>query len=721
MFRRTLVSLGTFCIGGAVVVGCSTMTGSRSPAGGPDNHQWLEDIYGEAPLKWVKERNVKAENILVKDKRFAPTAAAARKIITAKDRIAMPSIAAGGKYRNFWQDEQHVRGLWRETTVSEYAKSSPKWKTLLDIDALNKKEGKSFVFAGVNCLAPDDNFCLVELSDGGKDAALIREYDVSKGEFVVGGFEVPAAKTNVSWIDKDTLLIGTDWGPGTLTSSGYARQARIWRRGQPLAQAQIVFEGKDSDVSVYAFKNTRSDSQNMFINRSPSFFEEENFLLTPDLKLVKLPLPLSTSFIGDFKNHLIFMLREDFVAPVVRKDSNSGMNRTYLSGTIVSLPVAALSTASPLSQLEKVYEFDEKSAYSGLSIAKDYMFLNMLRNVRGEILRVSRNEAAGEWEFAPIPFPNDGTPGIVDTDAFSNDFLIKYESFLQPTVLYSGNGDDLSKKLKKLKSLPHRFDNKPYVMEQFFATSKDGTKVPYFVVRKKAMKLNGKNPTLLYGYGGFEIALTPTYLGTVGKVWLEKGGVYVLANIRGGGEFGPRWHRAALKENRQRAYDDFAAIAEDLSARKITSADKLGIMGGSNGGLLVGVAATQRPELYKAVVCKAALLDMLRYHKLPPGASWMGEYGDPEIAAEAAYISKYSPYQNVREGVKYPKIFFYVSTADDRVQPGHARKMAARLEEVGADNIFFENTEGGHGGAADLEQRVKATALDYTYLYQQLM
>lgn len=707
MVRNFLVLASTSLLMG----GCVSMSTSRHPASEKDPHQWLEEVYGEKPLQWVKERNEKAENILVKDSRFNRVAKEARQILTAKDRIAMPTIAAGGKYRNFWQDEKYVRGVWRETTISEYAKKSPKWKILLDIDALNKKEGKSYVLAGVKCLAPDDNRCLVMLSDGGKDAALVREFDVAKSEFVAGGFEVPAAKTDVSWVDQDTLLIGTDWGSGTLTSSGYPRQARIWKRGQPLSEAQLFFEGQESDVAVYAYASHRPESKNMFVVRAPSFFEEEVYLVTSDLKLIKLPLPQMTSFLGDFKNQLIFVLREDLKVT----------GQTFVAGTIVSLPIEALSDRKPLARLEKVYEFDLTSAYSNVVFSKDYLFLNMLRNVRGEVLRISRNEAQKTWESTKIPFPEDGMPVIFDASSFSNDFLARYESFLVPTELYSGNGDNPGGGLKKLKSLPHRFNSKSFVTEQFFATSKDGTKVPYFVIRHKNAKMNGQNPTLLYGYGGFEVAMTPSYLGVAGKVWLEKGGIYVLANIRGGGEFGPRWHRAALKENRQRAYDDFAAIAEDLIARKITSSQKLGIMGGSNGGLLVGVAATQRPELYKAVVCKAALLDMLRYHLLPPGASWIGEYGNPDIPEEAAYIAKYSPYQNVRSGVKYPKIFFYVSTADDRVQPGHARKMAARLEEVGADYIFFENTEGGHGGAADLEQRVKATALDYTYLYQQLM
>jgi prolyl oligopeptidase len=668
-----------------------------------DPYIWLETSSDPKVQKWVQDHNAGSKQVLETDSRFKALGDEVRKIVVAKDRIPFPT-QHGKMVRNFWQDQSHQRGIVRQTTRTDYMKATPTWDTILDIDQLNVDEKKSWVYEGMTCLAPDDDLCLVTLSDGGRDEAEVREFRVSTKSFVTDGFKIPAAKTRVSWIDKDTLFIGTNWGPDSLTSSGYPREVRIWKRGQALADAHLVFSGAKTDVSVSGWKSFRKDSGYMFISKGVSFFEDKTFLFD-GTQTVELPFPSTANFQGAFAGQLMAMLRQDWQAN----------GRTYPAGTVLSVPASYVGKADALKHLEIIYAPSAKEAFDGFASAKDFLLLSRLNNVRGEVLKVSR--VGGKWIQSEVKLPHEGSLNIVDSSNESNDFFVTYQSYNVPTSLYYGSGSSL----KKIKSLPAKFDASDIIVEQHFSTSADGTQVPYFLVHKKDIKLDGSNPTLLYGYGGFEVSETPMYSGVLGKIWLEKGGVYAVANIRGGGEFGPRWHEAALKENRQRAYDDFASVARDLISRKITSARRLGIQGGSNGGLLVGVAMTQHPELYNAVVCESALLDMIRYTQMPPGASWIGEYGDPADLKVAAYISQFSPYQNVRSGVVYPEAFFHISTADDRVQPGHSRKMVARLEEKGHAVLFYENTEGGHGGAADPEQTVHKISMEYVYLYRKLM
>lgn len=670
-----------------------------------DPYIWLEDTQNPETMKWVTAHNAKSAEVLEKDARFTAVANDIRTIITAKDRIPYPTLI-GRTVRNFWQDQDHRRGILRQTSWAEYQKEEPRWEIILDIDELNKREQKSWVYVGLICLPPEFDRCLLKLSDGGRDEFVVREFQVSTKSFVTGGFEMPAAKSDIAWIDKNTLFVGTDFGPDSLTTSGYPREVRIWKRGTPLKEAKLVFSGEKSDVSVDAWRDFGFDSNAMYIRQSPNFFESKVFLFD-GAKTQPLPFPTTADFKGAFKGQLLAMLRRDWQTP----------DKTFKAGSVVSIPRTAVGSKDVLKTVESVWEPDDRSAFSDLRISKDFITLNVLRNVRSELHRVLRKGT--KWLATPIPFAKDGSAMITDTNVYDNHVFISYETFNVPASLYYNVGL-LEQGLRKVKSLTPKFDASDVVVEQFEATSTDGTKVPYFVVHNKGMKLDGTNPTLLYGYGGFEVNLDPFYLGAIGKVWLNQGGVYVLANIRGGGEFGPRWHEAAMKENRQRSYDDFASIARDLIARQITSARRLGIQGGSNGGLLVGVSFTQHPELFNAVVCESALLDMIRYTQMPPGASWIGEYGDPAEPKMAEIIARYSPYQNVQTGRSYPEVFFHVSTADDRVQPGHSRKMTARLEEKGHKVLFYENTEGGHGGAADLEQKVKKLALEYIYLYQKL-
>ena len=701
-----------FILGLAVIAaaGCATRNlaggGAPVPMNKPDMtdpYIWLENSADPKVQKWVQDHNALSKQVLEGDSRFKTVGDETRKIVVAQDRIPYPT-QHGKMVRNFWQDQTHQRGYVRETTLTDYMKPTPTWTTVLDIDALNKSEGKSWVYEGMTCLQPDDDICMVKLSDGGKDEAELREFRVSTKSFIADGFVVPAAKTDIGWIDKDTLFIGTKLGPDSLTDSGYPREVRLWKRGQKLEESTLIFAGNKSDVSVSAWKNFRHDSGLMYISQGVSFFEAKTFLYDGKTT-TQLPFPTTADFQGDFSGQLMAMLRQDWKVGA----------KTYAQGSVLSIPVAKMKSPDVLKHIEVVYAPNSKQAFQGFAKTRDFLLLSHLNNVRGEILKVTRSN--GKWVSTPVKLPNDGTVTIVDANDETTDYFVTYQTYNVPTSLYWGHGSTL----KKVKSLPAKFEAKDLVVEQHEAVSNDGTHVPYFIVHKKDIKLDGLNPTLLYAYGGFEVSETPLYSGVVGKVWMEKGGVYVVANIRGGGEFGPRWHEAALKENRQRAYDDFASVARDLISRKITSARRLGIQGGSNGGLLVGVAFTQHPELYNSVVCESALLDMIRYTQMPPGASWIGEYGDPADPKVADYISKFSPYQNVQAGATYPEAFFHISTADDRVQPGHTRKMVARLEEKGHRVLFYENTEGGHGGAADPEQTVHKIALEYVYMYRKLM
>lgn len=669
-----------------------------------DEFIWLEEVEGEKAIGWVKDRNEQAFKRLKDDPRFEGLRADAEKILTAKDRIPYGSLK-GDTVDNFWQDETHVRGIWRRTSVASYRTADPQWETVLDIDALSTAENENWVYKGGSCLPPENRRCLVTLSRGGKDAAVVREFDAETKQFVENGFTLPEAKQSAEWVDGDTLLISTDTGPDSMTTSGYPRQVRLWKRGQPLSEAKLVFEAAKEDMGAWPAVSHRPEGTVMFVSRLPDFFTQEIRRVAPDGTATKLNLPLEIDSQGVFGDDLLILLRADWTVG----------GKTHAKGSLVTVPLTEVEKG-PARTVTALVAPTETSAIEQVRSTKDAIYVAVLDNVTGKLLKLTRG--ASGWQTAEVAMPENGSLSITSTYDFSSDVLVNFDSFLQPSTLYLlADGD----KPEAIKSLPARFDAAPFTTEQRFATSKDGTRVPYFVIRSKELKQNGDNPTLLYGYGGFEVAITPSYLSPMSKQWVENGGVYVVANIRGGGEFGPRWHQAALKENRQRAFDDFIAVAEDLVATKVTRPERLGIYGGSNGGLLMGAVMTQRPELFGATVIAVPLLDMLRYHTLLAGASWMGEYGNPEIPEERAYIQAYSPYQKLSKGASYPEPFIYTSTKDDRVHPGHARKFAAKMMAQDHPVIYFENIEGGHSAAANLKQRAQNNAMLVVYLMQKLM
>lgn len=672
-----------------------------------DPFQWLEEVEGEKPLAWVRAQNDRSLKILQADARYDDLHAKALTILEAKDRIPQPAFRAGAIY-NFWQDDVNVRGLLRRTTLSDYPNAEPKWETVLDVDALAKVENANWVYKGANCLEPQETRCVVQLSDGGKDAVEIREFDNKTKSFVDGGFRLPGGKQWIEWLDADTMYVGREWGPDTMTESGYPFIVKLLKRGTKPEEAVEVFRGQKTDVSAFAqvYRDPDGKAQAVTFTRYPSFFETEYHLST-DKGPVRLPFPLKSTVQTYVAGQLVLTLEEDWTW------NGAAMPK----GTLLSFALADLKRDMASARATVIFTPGPRESIEQVASTRNRLLVAVYENVKGALY--SYAFANGTWSRTKIDLPANASIGVVTTRNDDDKVFANVAGFLEPDGLYAG--DAAGGAFKKVKSLPPRFDASGMQVQQFEATSKDGTKVPYFVVHKKDIKLDGTNPTLLYAYGGFQVSMTPSYSATVGKLWVERGGVYVLANIRGGGEFGPAWHQAGLKTKRQVIYDDFTAVAEDLIARKITTTRRLGIQGGSNGGLLMGVAMTQRPDLWNAVVIQVPLLDMLRYDKLLAGASWVGEYGDPDNAEEAAFLRKISPYHNLKAGVKYPEPFFVTSTKDDRVHPGHARKMAAKMQQMKLPFLYYENIDGGHSAAANQRERAKRVALEFTYLTRKLM
>ncbi|MDO8297273.1 MAG: prolyl oligopeptidase family serine peptidase [Caulobacter sp.] len=685
----------------------TAITASAQPAAAPDDpFTWMEEIEGTRALDWARAENARSLPVLQTDPRYEGLHASALEIVNAKDRIPGVGFSGDGTLGNFWQDAEHVRGLWRRTSVDSFRQAEPAWETVLDFDALAKTEGQNWVYKGATCLAPDDRYCLVQLSDGGKDAVTLREFDTVTKAFVAGGFVSPDGKQNVSWLDKDTLLIARDWGPGTMTKSSYPFVLKAWKRGAPLEQATEVYRGTADDVSVSPVVLRDADGvvRAVIAARSPSFFETEYWLIT-DHGPVKLPFPMKSSLQGLVGGQLVFTLQEDWAGQGLKQ------------GDLAAIDLAALKADPAAARATLILRPTAAQSVEDINISRNKLIVGLLENVTGQALVFT--PGAEGWTQRRLDLPANVTIGVGSASERDDRVFFSVAGYLTPSTLWLA--DAASGKVEMIKSLPPKFDASTHVVEQFWAASKDGTRVPYFVVRPKDLKYDGTAPTLQYAYGGFQVSMKPGYSATVGKLWLERGGVYVVANIRGGGEFGPAWHEAALKANRQRAYDDFFAVSEDLIARKITSPRRLGIMGGSNGGLLMGVALTQRPELYNAVVIQVPLFDMLAYTHIGAGASWVGEYGDPAIPEERAWIAAYDPYSNLKAGRPYPQVFIETSTKDDRVHPAHARKAGARLEALGYGFLYYENIDGGHSAAANLNETAKRVALEFTYLSQRLM
>ena len=674
----------------ALLLGSVLATGALAVTDPNDSYAWLEDVHGEKQLAWVKEQNAKSLTPLKADPRYQKNYDSILEVLDATDRIPMGSLRHGHVY-NFWQDAKNPKGVWRSTAIADYQNAAPSWELLLDVDALAKSEKENWVFKGSEC-SPGETRCLIRLSRGGGDAVVIREYDLKAKSLANDGFALPEAKSDTAYLDDDTVLFAT--AKDGETSSGYARIVKQWRRGQPLAEAKTLYEGETSDVaSAPATFHTKQGNTGLVV-RAVSFFESDYFVLEKD-GVRKLAMPRSADVKGFFNGAWIATLRQPY------------------DGNGVSLPKGALVAFRDNAQPQVIFAPTQRQSIESVGTGRDKIYAAITDNVIGAVHVFTAD--GNKWRDKVLNLPGQGSADIVSANDFGPEAMFSFQNYVTPTTLYFDGGNDAP---KAIKSLPARFDASGLVTEQFEAVSKDGTKIPYFVTRPKNLK--GPAPTVLYGYGGFEISLTPGYSANFGRLWLTHGGIYVVANIRGGGEFGPAWHDAALKTNRQRAYDDFEAVAADLAQRGLTTPKQLGIMGGSNGGLLVSTVMVQRPELFGAVVCQVPLIDMIAFTHIGAGASWIGEYGDPAIPAERDYILTYSPYQNVKAGVKYPPVFFVTATSDDRVSPVHARKMAAKMMAQGHEVLFYENTDGGHAAAADHRQSAEMWGLSFVYLAQKL-
>jgi prolyl oligopeptidase len=691
----------------ALVVGIASTAAAQTAADSTDPFLWLEDLNGSRALEWVKTENAKTLAVLQADPRFDGFHAEALKIGEAQDRIPFPSIINGRIY-NFWQDRDHVRGIWRTTTLADYANAEPAWTTVLDLDALATAEGKNWIWHGADCDSPSRQRCLISLSDGGEDAATIREFDLASGQFVPDGFTLPRGKQDAAWASEDTLLVAREWAPGDLTASGYPYIVKALARGMPLDSATELFRGTPTDVSAGPFALTDGQGHRALgVVRGVSFFESEKRLVTP-AGLRVLDMPKKAGFQGLLQGRLLIRLAEPWTAG----------GASFTAGSLVSVDLAAASADPGHLKPTAVYVPGPRETFEAAAATRDRLLVTTYENVRGRAF-IYAPKAGGGWSRRRLDLPDNSSLYTVSADDRSSDAFLAVTGFLAPTTLVHVDADAGTWTVSKRIAL--KFDASADVVEQLEATSKDGTKIPYFVVRPKQLRYDGSNPTILYAYGGFEVSETPSYNPTTGKLWLERGGVYVLANIRGGGEFGPSWHEAGLKTRRQRIYDDFAAVAQDLITRRITSPRRLGIEGGSNGGLLMGVEFTQHPELWNAVDIQVPLLDMLRYEQIQAGASWVGEYGSVSVPEERAFLAAISPYNNLRPGVKYPEPLVWTTTKDDRVGPQHARKFAAKLGAMGIPYLFYEVIEGGHGAGANIKERAFTSALEFTYFTRKLM
>ena len=667
-----------------------------------DQYQWLEDVDSKKSLDFVNAQNKATIDKLSKEKDYQTIYDKSLAVYNSSDRIEYPRIL--GKYiYNFWKDKDHERGIWRRSPIADYTNGKPTWETLIDIDALSKKDSIKWVFKGANGLYPQYNRFLILLSKGGGDAVVIKEFDPNSKQFIENGFYIDEAKGGASYVDENTLIISSNFGEGTMTSSGYPKQARVWKRGTLLKDAQIVYEGQTTDVGVWAEILLDGTTQYRVISRGITTFSSQT-LVWMNNRIITLAIPEDASISGILNNQLIVQLRTDWTV-------NS---KSYKSGTLISLNFTELLKGTQV--ITTVMEPDEFSSINEVLTTKNKLLINVLNNVNSQLYCLSF--ANQKWASQKVNAPEMGTISLVTSDELSDNYFYDFQNFITPSTLFAANASDNTS--KAVKSLPAYFDASKYEVKQYKVKSKDGTLIPYFMVASKNIMFNGNNPTLVYAYGGFEVSSQPYYAATIGMAWLDNGGVYVLANIRGGGEYGPKWHQAGLKEKRQNVFNDLYAVTEDLITKKVSSPKHLGVMGGSNGGLLVGVAFTQRPDLYNAVVCQVPLLDMKRYNKLLAGASWMGEYGNPDIPAEWEYIQKYSPYQNLKKDMKYPEVFFATSTRDDRVHPGHARKMVAKMNDMGYKTYYYENTEGGHAGSSTNEQKAREIALEFSYLLMKL-
>lgn len=692
----------------ALVFAAAPIAAQESDA--EDPYIWLEEIQGERALAKVDQWNADTEAVLTAQAEYPLAKAWARQILDDTRQIAMPYAIMGDQVTNLWRDSDNPRGLWRTATLESYLAGAPEWRTLIDVDQLGEDEGQSWVWHGANCLAPEYTRCLVSLSPGGTDADVVREFDIATGAFVEGGFTLPEAKSNVAWYDENTLFVGTDEGAGSLTDSGYPRLVKLWQRGTDFAQARLIAEGQQTDISMSGFSVLDGETRWRFVRRGPDFWTGEYSLVAEDGSLIALPLPRDAGFEAVLDGHVIANMNSLQV-------SSAGWSAPM--GALVAWSLADIAAGRSVAPTV-IFRPSETQAVEQVAASENKLWVKVLDDVSGKLIELTP-DATG-WTERAMDLPANSTIQIAETSGTGDTAFVTVESMLTPPTLYAvpSEGEPVA-----IASEPAQFDASKFSVEQKFATSKDGTRVPYYLVRPAGAE--GPLPTLIHAYGGFRAAQTPKYLtaepyrsGPLGLFWVESGNAYVLANIRGGGEYGPRWHEDALREKRQNSFDDFHAVADDLVANRLASPGRIAASGRSNGGVLVGAVANQRPDLYGAIISGSPLIDMKRYNKLLAGASWMAEYGNPDVPSDWAFMREWSPYQNMRDTPDVPAAFYYLSTLDDRVHPGHARKAAAKHEAWGQTFYYHEYREGGHSVGSDHEEDAKRAALLLAYLNREI-
>lgn len=692
----------------ALVFAAAPIAAQESDA--EDPYIWLEEIQGERALAKVDQWNADTEAVLTAQAEYPLAKAWARQILDDTRQIAMPDAIMGDQVTNLWRDADNPRGLWRTATLQSYLAGAPEWRTLIDVDQLGEDEGQSWVWHGANCLAPEYTRCLVSLSPGGTDADVVREFDIATGAFVEGGFTLPEAKSNVAWYDENTLFVGTDEGAGSLTDSGYPRLVKLWERGTDFAQARLIAEGQQTDISMSGFSVLDGETRWRFVRRGPDFWTGEYSLVAEDGSLIALPLPRDAGFEAVLDGHVIAKMNSLQV-------SSAGWSAPM--GALVAWSLADIAAGRSVAPTV-ILRPSETQAVEDVAASETKLWVKVLDDVSGKLIELT--PGAEGWAQRTMDLPANSTIQIAETSGKGDTAFVTVESMLTPPTLYAVPSDGAP---EAIASEPAQFDASKFTVEQKFAISKDGTKVPYYLVRPAGAE--GPLPTLIHAYGGFRAAQTPKYLtaepyrsGPLGLFWVESGNAYVLANIRGGGEYGPSWHEDALREKRQNSFDDFHAVADDLVANRLASPGRIAASGRSNGGVLVGAVANQRPDLYGAIISGSPLIDMKRYNKLLAGASWMAEYGNPDVPADWAFMREWSPYQNMRDTPDVPAAFYYLSTLDDRVHPGHARKAAAKHEAWGQTFYYHEYREGGHSVGSDHEEDAKRAALLLAYLNREI-
>lgn len=705
--------VSTFALALAMTIASTTGAAAEEtpvpgvPGPEQDPYIFLEQARSPEALDWVAKENARTLAAFEADPRFKQLKAEALAIFDSEDRIPFVSIRPDGLY-NFWQDKTNPKGLWRRTTLESYRTTKPVWETVLDVDALAKAEGKEWVFQGATCLPPAETRCMIALSDGGEDATIMREFDTVTKQFVANGFTLSEkSQGGVEWVDENTLLVSRNFGGGTITESEYPFTTREWKRGTAINDAPEIFRGDAKDVSSGAalLRDNEGTIHARIAYRGISF-HERLWYVWKDGTWLQLALPTKANPVGIVDGHMLFSPDVDWTVG----------ETTFPADSLVAVNLEEWKADPNGAKKALVWAPGYRQTKQGTTVTGGGLYVALLDNVVGKVLKFNFDD--GRWGSTKVDLPDNATIGIAASSDDSDQIMYTVSGFLEPTTLYYTDGTEAP---SVLKTSPAYFDPAGSTVEQYEAVSKDGTKIPYFIVKPKGMKADGSTATLLTGYGGFQVPRLPAYLGSTGKLWVEKGGAYVLANLRGGGEFGPQWHQTAIRENKQRTWDDFIAVGEDLIKRGFTSHKHLGIQGGSQGGLLVGTFVTQRPDLLGAAIVQIPLFDMLRYHLIGRGASWIGEYGDPRIPEQRKWIEGYSPYQKIVAGVTYPEPFLWASTADDRTHPAHARKGAAKLKALGQPYYYFEDTTGGHSGGVDNDQRAKLQALQFMYLMKRLM